>query len=342
MSALAPAPRAPRSPWQRLYAAALAGRRRRAAARATKLARPVVSVGNLHWGGGGKTPFTIALAEHLRDGGRRVAILSRGYRRASRGPLVVSRGTGPLVAAAAAGDEPHLLAARLPGVAVVVGERRAAAGELALATLAPDLFLLDDGFSHVALVRDLDLLVFPAADPWAGGRLLPSGRLREPLAAAAAADAVVLTGVETDAECAGAALAHELAPYGYRGPGFASATVARRPRLVGAGTLAPDAALYAVAAIARPDGFFAAAHAAGLRLVGARDFRDHHAFSPADLRAIDTAAARSGAAAVLATEKDLAKLAGRLATPLAVLPIDARPEPAFWRWFDARLAELAR
>jgi tetraacyldisaccharide 4'-kinase len=99
-------------------------------------------------------------------------------------------------------------------VAVVVGERRAEAARLAAASLAPapELFLLDDGFSHVALARDLDLLVFPAEDPFAGGRLLPSGRLREPLAAARHAHAVVLTGADADDAGAGRALAAALAP----------------------------------------------------------------------------------------------------------------------------------
>src|SRR5690606_23307756 len=129
--------------------------------------------------------------------GHKVAILSRGYRRTSRGALVVSRGRGPELDVAAAGDEPFLMAVEAPGVAVVVGERRAEAGRRALALdPAPELLLLDDGFSHVALARDLDLLLFPASDPFARGRLAPSGRLREPLAAAAAAHAVVLTGTQ--------------------------------------------------------------------------------------------------------------------------------------------------
>jgi len=341
LTSLPPAPAPPRSPWQRLYAAALARRARRLDAVADRLPRPVVSVGNLAWGGGGKTPLTIALAAHLRDAGRRVAVLSRGYARSSAGPLVVSRGDGPVVDVAAAGDEPHEMARALPGVAVVVGERRAEAGRLALAELAPapDLFVLDDGFSHRALARDVDLLVFPAADPWARGRLLPSGRLREPLAAARRADAVVLTG---GAAGDGATLAGALGAHGYDGPGFASVTELGAPRTLDGAPLAAGAPVYAVAGIAAPERFFAAARAAGLEVVGERGYRDHAPYRDTEVRAIELDARRHGADAVLTTAKDAAKLAGRLALPLAVLPIAARPEQAFWDWLDRRLAEIAR
>ena len=336
------APPPPRSPWQRLYAAALELRRRRAAGRAERLPRPVVSIGNLHWGGGGKTPLAIALARHLAAGGRRVAILSRGYRRASRGVVLVSRGAGPEVAVAVAGDEPFEMAVELPGVAVVVGERRAEAARKALATLAVDLFLLDDGFAHVALAREVDLLVFPAADPFAGGRLLPAGRLREPLAAARHADAVVLTGADPADPEAGRWLAAALAPHGFAGPGFASATVAAPPRLLAEDVaLAAGTPVAAVAAIARPQAFFAAARASGARVVAELAFADHHDYPEADLRAIARRARAAGAGVVLTTAKDRAKLEGRLGLPLAILPVTARPEPALLAFLDRRLAESA-
>src|SRR5262245_39413720 len=178
-------PPPPISPWQILYGGAHGLRRRGYRDRARRLPRPVVSVGNLHWGGTGKTPLVAAIAAHLRDRGLAVCILSRGYASRGRGVRVVSTGSGPLLGPRTAGDEPVLLAGELPGVAVVVGPDRWQAGEHALRRLdpRPDLFLLDDGFSHLALARDLDLVAFPAADPFAGGRLFPSGRLREPLAA---------------------------------------------------------------------------------------------------------------------------------------------------------------
>ncbi len=335
-------PSPPRSPWQRLYGAALAARRRRLRAAADRLPVPVVSIGNLHWGGGGKTPFTLAVARRLAADGRRVAVLSRGYRRASRGALVVSRGQGPEVGVAAAGDEPFLIATEALGVAVVVGERRVEAGRLALALdPAPELLLLDDGFSHAALARDLDLLLFPAADPFAGARLLPSGRLREPLAAAAVADAVILTGVPPEDEGAGARLAASLAPFGYSGPGFASSTRAGAPVDSDGRALAPGTRVFAVAAIARPERFFAAARESGLEVVGDEARPDHDAYPSRALDRIERSARAAGAVALLVTSKDRAKLAGRTALPLAVLPIEARPEAAFWSWLGGRLRGVA-
>ncbi|MGH9382375.1 MAG: tetraacyldisaccharide 4'-kinase, partial [Thermoanaerobaculia bacterium] len=191
-----PTPAAGRAPWQRLYAAAHRLRRRWYSSRAARLPRPVISVGNLHWGGTGKTPMVEALARRMRDRGLKVAILSRGYRSRGSGVRLVSDGGGPLLGPLVAGDEPVLLAGDLPGVAVVVGRDRFHAGLQALERIVPppEVFLLDDGFSHLMLARDLDLLLFPEGDPFGGGRLPPSGRLREPLAASARADAVVLSG----------------------------------------------------------------------------------------------------------------------------------------------------
>lgn len=331
------APARPWSPWQLFYGAVLAGRRRRGAARAERLPSPVVSIGNLHWGGGGKTPFTIAVAAHLHDRGLAVAVLSRGYRRASQGPLLVSRGGGPLVSWREAGDEPFLAAEALPGVAVAVGESRAAAGRLALAALdrQPDLFLLDDGFSHVALARDLELLLFPRADPFAGGRLAPSGRLREPLAAAAGADAVILTGAEGEDE--GDVLAAALAPYGFRGPGFVSPTLTELPA-VAQGGAAPR--VVAVAGVARPAPFFRALEAGGFEIATRLAFPDHHAYPDESVARIEGAFRRHRASAVATTAKDAVKLRGRLQPPLAVVQVAARPEEAFWSFLDERVDAL--
>lgn len=340
---LASAPQAPRSPWQRLYTAAHAWRRRRAATRACRLPRPVVSVGNLHWGGTGKTPLTAALAAHLRDQGRAVAVLSRGYRGSTRKPLVVSRGDGPLVTAELAGDEPVALALALPGVAVAVGRDRAAAGDLALATLEPppDLFLLDDGFSHVQLARDLDLLAVPESDPFGGGRLPPSGRLREPLASARYAHALLLTGATASPDGA-RAVAAALAPFGFVGPGFACPTAIGQPHRAEHGEpLDAGSPVLLVAGIARPERFLAAATASGMRIAGTQLFADHHAYPEPSLRAIRIAFGRSGATMVLTTAKDQVKLGDRLGLPIAVLPVSAAPEADFWAWLDGALRRIA-
>lgn len=343
------APGPPRSPWQLLYGGAHALRRRWYQKRARALPRPVISIGNLHWGGTGKTPLTAAVAAHLRDRGLAVCILSRGYAGEGRGVRVVSVGGGPLLGPKVAGDEPVLLAGELPGVAVVVGPDRWLAGQKAMQRLdpVPDLFLLDDGFSHLALRRDLDLLAFPAADPFGGGRLPPGGRLREPLAAAARASAVILTGLSdlTDLSTglSGAALAKALRPYGFAGPGFTSRTVPGRPRWIGRhGELPAGVPVFLVSAVARPDTFTAAVRSLGYEIAGELRFPDHHAYPPASLERIATAWKASAAAAVLATSKDRVKLLGRLDLPLAELPVRAAPEEAFWRWLDGEVDLLRR
>jgi tetraacyldisaccharide 4'-kinase len=336
-------PRAAVSPWQRLYGAAHRLRRRWYRRRARRLPRPVVSVGNLHWGGAGKTPLVAALAAHLRDRGLAVCILTRGYGGRGRGVRLVSAGAGPLLGPGLAGDEPVLLAGELPGVAVVAAADRWLGGRHALERLdpVPDLFLLDDGFSHLALARDLDLLAFPAADPFAGGRLLPGGRLREPLQSAARAHAVVLTGAGWSGGLSpGPALAQALGPFGFRGPGFASATAAGPARLRDGRALPAGTRVLLVSGLARPEEFARAARAAGHEVVGELRFADHHAYPETSLARIRRAFAQNGAAAVLTTGKDRVKLLGRLELPLAELPVRAEPEPAFWQWLDGEVDAL--
>jgi tetraacyldisaccharide 4'-kinase len=234
-----------------------------------------------------------------------------------------------------------MLAEELRGVGVVVGRDRFEAGAWALGSLvpAPRILLLDDGFSHLALARDHDLLVFPAADPFAGGRLLPSGRLREPLSAAARADAALLTAARE--ANGGPELAAALRPFGFGGPGFASRTAVGEPRSRGGDRL-PSGPLLMVAGIARPELFFAAAEAAGCARPGSARlvFPDHHSYPRSSLERIRRAAAATRAVAVLTTAKDEVKLGARLALPLWVLPARAEPEDAFWSWLDERLDAL--
>jgi tetraacyldisaccharide 4'-kinase len=334
-------PSPPSSPWQLLYGGAHRLRRDWYRTRARRLPRPVVSVGNLHWGGSGKTPLTAALAAHLRGRGLAVCILSRGYASRGRGVRVVSTGEGPILGPLVAGDEPVLLAGELPGVAVVVGPDRHRAGLQALRRLPtpPDLFLLDDGFSHLALHRDLDLVAFPASDPFGGGRLFPSGRLREPLSSMARAHAAILTGALGTGQ--GAILAEALRPHGFTGPGFASATRPEPPRFADGAPLPAGSKVFLVTAIARPDNFTNAVRSLGFEIVGELRFGDHHPYPPASVEQIAEAWRASGANALLTTSKDRVKLLGRLEIPLAELPIQAEPEPAFWNWLDTTLNSLS-
>jgi tetraacyldisaccharide 4'-kinase len=332
-------PAIPHSIWQRFYATVLRARRSWYRSRQRRLDCPVISIGNLHWGGGGKTPVTAAVAAHLRDAGHKVAILSRGYKGRGKGVRVVSDGSGPLMGPRLAGDEPVLLAGQLPGVDVVVCPDRYRAGNHALKRFdpPPNLMLLDDGFSHVRLARSLELLVFPSSDPFAGGRLAPSGRLREPLSATALADAVLLTDAESPQ---GTQLASALRPHGFRGPGFASRTEAQ-PALQSSGApLEPPARVIAVSGIARPATFHQLVEAQGFEIVARLELGDHHDYPQATLQAMERLWSEHSADAFLTTSKDQVKLLGRTELPIAELPIAARPEEAFWSWLDGRIEEM--
>ena len=338
MTALPPLPQGPGSPWQWLYTAAHRARWRWYATRARRLERPVISVGNLHWGGAGKTPLVAAVARQLTASGRRTAILSRGYGRQGKDPRVVSTGDGPMLGPRVAGDEPVLLAGELPGVAVVVGADRYRAGRLALEHLdpPPEVLLLDDGFSHLGLFRDIDLLAFPHHDPLARGRLLPGGRLREPLAAMSRADAAVW--MEASGEEA-RQLGDALAAVGFDGPMFGCTIEPQAARLTSGEPLAPGTRVLTVAAIARPQRFETAAREAGFRIAEVLTFADHHPYPERSLKRIRRQFRRTAAEAVLTTSKDRVKLLGRLDLPLAELPIVAQPEPALWGWLDRRLEQ---
>jgi tetraacyldisaccharide 4'-kinase len=198
----------------------------------------------------------------------------------------------------------------------------------------PGLFLLDDGFSHLGLARSLDIVAFPAADPFGGGRLFPAGRLREPLASVGRAHAVVLTGAGSLDD--GRDLAESLRSYGFTGPGFASFTRPGQPRWIGesGGELAAGVKVFLVTAIARPERFVATARDLGFEITGELRFPDHHPYPAQSLERIAEAFRSSGATAVLTTAKDGVKLLGRLNVPLAELPVRADPEPAFWDWLD--------
>ena len=334
-------PSPPRSPWQLFYGGAHRIRRRWWSSRARRLPRPVISLGNLHWGGSGKTPMTAAVAAHLHAGGRRVAVLSRGYKSQGEGIRIVSDGEGPLLGPRLAGDEPVLLAGLLPGVAVVVGPDRYQAGAHALERLEkpPDVFVLDDAFSHLALERDLDILVFPAADPFAGGRLWPAGRLREPLAAAERAHAAVLTGAD-DPE-AGARLGAALRPHGFGGAAFISRTAIGAPRTLLGEEIETGARVLVVSAIARPLEFLDTVRALGFQVAEHLSFPDHHPYPDASLEKIAQLFRSHGARAVMTTGKDRVKLHGRLDLPLAEVPLHAEPEGDFFHWLDEQMERWA-
>ncbi|HMH75933.1 MAG TPA: tetraacyldisaccharide 4'-kinase, partial [Candidatus Udaeobacter sp.] len=161
--------------------------------RTGRLPCAVVSVGNLTLGGSGKTPAVELVVRTLQELGAVPAVVSRGYGRVTRGVHVVAAREGVRAEARTAGDEPLLLAERLPGVAVVVGENRYEAGRVAVERLGATALVLDDGFQHRTLAKDLEILVVQGRAPWGNARVFPRGMLREPLAGLARAHAIVVT-----------------------------------------------------------------------------------------------------------------------------------------------------
>lgn len=310
-----------------LYARVAARRRRwyeRHPDARRRLSRPVVSVGALAAGGRGKTPVAALVAGMLRDAGQRPAILSRGYGRRVRadGVVVVRDSDRVRAGVETAGDEPRMLAERLAGVPVLVGDDRYLAGRLAETRLGATVHVLDDGFQHLPLARDLDLLL--VSPPDADGRTLPWGRLRERTDTARLADALIVDARDTTASAAVAARF-----------GVARSFRLRRtlgePRLVGNGpppegdvpaepaAVGVEGRVLAVAGIAEPERFTHALGAAGFDVAGLLAFADHHRFTASDVRRIAERAASLGVRFVLTTEKDAVRLAPCCA-PFAAAP----------------------
>lgn len=289
-----------------------------------QLKAPVISVGNLTVGGTGKTPCVAWLANRLRAEGHAVAILSRGYKRASAGRVEVSDGQAVLCDAQTAGDEPYLLAQACPGVRVVVDQDRYAAGKWLAERAQVSVFLLDDGYQHLRLQRDLNLLLLDATESLAEAKLVPFGRLREPLTALRRADAVIVT--RADQQFDQSALEDPIKNYTRAGtPVFYAQHTLTGVRRLPDGASSDFAALAArpVAAfsgIARPEQFIRDLQKLRLQIMWQRDFPDHHRYTAADLAAINAAAMQAGAAALITTEKDAANLTpeliGKMALPL--------------------------
>ncbi|MGA7564015.1 MAG: tetraacyldisaccharide 4'-kinase [Desulfobaccales bacterium] len=299
--------------------------------RARRLPAPVVSVGNLTVGGTGKTPVTACLTRLFQAQGRKVAILSRGYGGRSQGVACISDGRRIYQKPPQAGEEAYWLASTLPGAAVFTSASRYAAGLAAWKQVRPDLFLLDDGFQHFQLHRDLDIVLLDAAAPFGNGRLLPRGLLREPPAALAnknAAQVLILTRFQEDRD------RRTLADLQRQFPDKTVLTASIAPaavRLVPAGEPSPPAilgnqSLLAFAALARPEVFRRTLEELGIHLLGFRAFPDHHPYQPGELAALVREAETAGALALVTTAKDWARLAERWdqPMPLWVLEVEAQ------------------
>ncbi len=296
----------------------------------SQLAAPVISVGNLTTGGTGKTPLvewvcriaankglgsaTSELKHEATGTSRKVCVLTRGYGRANpQSQVVVSDGTRLLAAPGESGDEPYLLAKNLLGsAAVIANPDRAAAGAWAMKNLGSEVFVLDDGFQHLELSRNLDIVTIDATNPWGGGSLLPYGRLREPRAGLARADCVVITRTEQVADIS--RMTEEIRRLIPDVPVFFS-------RMVTSGIRASDGSIIdesilrsqrvaAFCGVGNPESFFEHLRREGYSPSLTRAFADHHNYTQADIDGLVKDAKNSGETILLTTAKDALKFSG--------------------------------
>lgn len=277
----------------------------------SRLDAPVISVGNLTVGGTGKTPLVERICRLLADEGRKVCVLTRGYKRKNPNMRVlVSDGNAIHASVQDAGDEPFLLATNLLGRAAVISDaNRVEAGRWAQKELGTNAFVLDDGFQHLQIERDLNVLVVDATDPWGGEQLLPVGRLREPLSGVKRANCIVIT--RTDEISNAETLHARLQTLGKNQPILFSRMEASTVRSLHKTSDDFDPKLHKVSAfcgVGNPSSFFNLLRRNGYALANTRVFPDHHAYTEKDVELIIREARDKGATALITTAKDGVKL----------------------------------
>jgi len=298
----------------------------------TRAAVPVISVGNLSAGGTGKTPLVEYLAQRLRRQGKKVAVISRGYRRKTRGYVVVSNGVQRCAEASASGDEPSQLAETLDGVVVVVDERRVRAAQRVVRDFAVEVIVLDDAFQHRFLARDLNIVVVTAQEVLSPHPLLPAGNRREQFSALQRADLIIVSRARDAQEFADARrllmrwqkplVEMELQP-----------VLLKHPLTQQELTLHTVAGKRVVAfsGIGQPTAFEATLRSLEVQLMEHCRFPDHHWYRQQDIDQIVRSFQRHGAEYLLTTEKDVARLRGDSAlshavfTTLPVYAVKIRP-----------------
>jgi len=318
---------------------------------------PVISVGNLAMGGRGKTPLVAHLTRQLIDAGERPAILSRGYRRRTPddGVVIVSDGRHRLADLDRSGDEPLMLARSVPGAAVLVSESRTMSAALAESILGCTVIVLDDGFQHRAMRRDVDVVIVTSGD--LTDHRLPFGRLRSPVSDLSRADAVVMDGPWTEAGAVAlrAAISVDRTALFSLSRAIGEAYLIEQPDVV----LTKNMPVVAVAGIARPQRFTESLEASGWQVARLLPFSDHHPYDREDLKRMAETLRGTGAAGIVTTEKDAVRLLPLrpLGMPVAAVPLvvdiatraigqpDADSEPldtrnGFREWLLGRLRQV--
>jgi tetraacyldisaccharide 4'-kinase len=298
-----------------------------------RLSRPVISVGNLTTGGTGKTPLVVLIAKILLRHGWRPSILTRGYARGGNADLlVISPAPARHAEAREVGDEPALLAGALPEVPLIICADRFRGGSVAEKRFAVDMHILDDGFQHLALARDLDLVVLDATQPLSDWRLLPAGRQREPLSALKRAQMIVITRVASGdpkpLEAIISRIQSEAKSFRSSTELLAMTDVASGVALSGEEIRHQRVAAFC--GIGNPRAFFADVQRWGFNLVGADAFSDHHVYTEQELHRLVASARKNGAGALLTTEKDAVKFPRdwRPGLPIVACVIAARVQAA--------------
>lgn len=318
-------------PFAGLYGAGVRLRRQafqRGWLKSRRLSRPVISVGNLTVGGSGKTPLVALVAETLLRHGYKPAILTRGYGR-ERGADLIALEPQPERSpdSRRVGDEPALLARALPQVPIVVCANRYRAGRLAEERFGADVHLLDDGFQHFALERDVDLVAVDVTQDFMGGALLPAGLMREPATALSRADLIVLTRVEIRDP---ASMEQQVSRINPQAPVFRCTTGLRSLIELGSQRVTDPGdyrskPVCAFCAIGNSAAFFSDLRRWGFNPTSEIAFRDHHVYSAEDIQRLNQRAREKGVAAFLTTEKDVMNLPPqpRFALPVLACAIQA-------------------
>ncbi len=325
--------------------------------KARRLPIPVISVGNLSLGGTGKTPHVIEICRFLRKKGVHPAVLTRGYGgKAGSGPLLVSDGEAIRTTVNRAGDEPWMMASKLEGIPVVAGSDRYKCGLLAAEELGVSVLVLDDGFQHLGLKRDLDVVLVEAARPLGSGRVFPGGTLREFPDALSRADAVVITKCNEVPFNEIPLIEETVRSLSNTAPLFRSSyeisniyhAWTKDTACKGAWEMNDSPGCFCFCGLARPASFYTLLRKKGISISGMLSFPDHHFYSSHDLSRIGNRARETGAGIVLTTEKDFAKIHGgrwpliNRDLGLGVVQVEVKLSPPFYRFIEARLGNIGR
>ena len=297
-----------------------------------RLPCPTISIGNITLGGTGKTPMTIYLVQALKQLGYNVAVISRGYKgRAEKIGGIVSDGKVLLMTPEMSGDEPYMMSKKLKGVPVIVGKNRFKAGRLAISKFDPDVIVLDDGFQHLTLQRDLDIVLLDYHKPFGNRHLLPRGVMREPVSALLCADVIILTKTDTVNNNETSSFLRKLRSFERKKPvyrsfhhPFVSKIINREKKIfkknmqeaVGQNSdCIKGRNVFAFSGLADNHNFLRTLKSLKCNVSGFMEFQDHHPYSERDLDEILSAAKRSMSECLITTEKDYVRIVHKIDWP---------------------------